>query len=154
MGEREQRTTLEESKDDPYPPTVICLDIPPSPPSPNTMRMVEGSRETHITDFMPGGPLRRDMTPTVEKISVSQYYGKVVDVTFDQSGVARCNEDNNGIPILGDTAGVGTTTINTPDNKNTQKTPEIFVPAAPPIDRDRKLPLCMATMQSTWYRND
>ena len=42
---------------------------------------------------------------------------------------------------------LGATTINTPDNKNTKKRSEISVSvsAAPPIDRDRKLPLCIAT---------
>ena len=55
--------------------------------------------------------------------------------------------EEDGIPILGSVADLGTTTINTSDNKKTKKTPEISVsvPAAPPIDRDRKLPLCIAT---------
>ena len=61
------------------------------------------------------------------------------------------NEEEDGIPIpipiLGSVADLGTTTINTPDNKKTKKTPEtsVSVPAAAPIDRDRKLPLCIAT---------
>ena len=61
------------------------------------------------------------------------------------------NEEEDGIPIpipiLGSVADLGTTTINTPDNKNTKKTPEtsVSVPAAAPIDRDRKLPPCIAT---------
>ena len=53
----------------------------------------------------------------------------------------------DGIPILGNVADLGTTTINTPDNKNTKKTFKITVSAsaAPPIGRDRKLLLCIAT---------
>ena len=72
-GEEGQKTTLEENKDDPYPSTAICSDLPPSPPSPNqgiytpspnTLRMIRRSKQTQITDFMSGGPLERDTTPT------------------------------------------------------------------------------------------
>ena len=297
-GEEEQKRTLEESKDDPYPSSVICLDIPPPPPSPNTMRMIRRSKQTQITDFMPGEPPERDTIPSVEHFSVPKSKKKEAvsrniivcdlfqkkDEVFEQitseDNIIVCdlfqkkdqvfeqitpedendepgeeydlargvqeqqgrkeetdrtgpaigelgvhntvesggngtmaqarthpslnrgsselhkilsrppkggeplegskheivrgdqthlalrndpssieetnpgypyvgpeNEEEDGIPILGSVADLGTTTINTPDNKKTKKTPEISVsvPAAPPIDRDRKLPLCIAT---------
>ena len=283
-GEEEQITSLEENKGDPYPSSVICLNIPQ--PSPNTMRMIRRSKQTQITDFIPGEPPERDTIQSVEHFSVpkskekesashniivcdlfqkkdevfeqitsedniivcdlfqkndqvfeqitpedekeneeqqgrkeetdrtgpaigelgvhnkvesggngtmaqarthpslnigSSELPKILSrppkggeplegskheiVRRDKTPLALRNDpslieetnpgypyvgpenEEDGIPILGSVADLGTTTINTSDNKKTKKTPEISVsvPAAPPIDRDRKLPLCIAT---------
>ena len=68
-------------------------------------------------------------------------------VIAEKKEKTRGIEYKDGIPILGNAADLGATTINTPDNKNTKKRSEISVSvsAAPPMDRDRKLPLCIAT---------